>query len=92
MIKKEIGNLFESVQAITRIVFVTFCVTGLWLSLKFVDLAPAVYSDELPTAMQWFKANANDVTKEGKEYQRKYEIYKQNLDKFGLERNAESRK
>jgi hypothetical protein len=92
LVKKKIGNLFESMQPITKIVFGTFCVTGLWLSLKFFDLAPAVYSDEDPSAMQWFIANANDFTKEGKEYQRKYDIYKQNLDKFGLERNAESRK
>jgi hypothetical protein len=92
LVNKEKSNLFESMQPITKIVFGTFCVTGLWLSLKFVDLAPAVYSDEDPTAMQWFKANANDFTKEGKEFQRKYDVYKQNLNKFGIERNAEFRK
>jgi hypothetical protein len=92
LVNKEKSNLFESMQPITKIVFGTFCVIGVWLSLKFVDLAPAVYSDEDPTAMQWFKANANDFTKEGKEFQRKYDVYKQNLNKFGIERNKESRK
>jgi hypothetical protein len=89
LLKKEELNLFQSLQPISKIVFVTFCVTGIWLALKFADLAPGVYSDELPSAMQTLKANANDVTIEGKEYQRRYNIYKQNLDKFVYERNKE---
>jgi hypothetical protein len=89
LFKKEKGNLFESMQSITKIVFVTFCVTGLWLSLKMIDLAPAVYSDDDPTAMQLLKANANDFTAEGKEYKRRHIIYEKNIDKFVHERNTE---
>lgn len=89
MVKKQDGKLFESMQSITKIVFSTFCVTGLWLGLKFFDLAPSIYSDEQPTAMEWLKANANDVTDEGIEYQRKFNIYKQNVDKYNEERHKE---
>jgi hypothetical protein len=54
-----------------------------------IDLAPAVYSDDDPTAMQLLKANANDFTAEGKEYKRRHIIYEKNIDKFVHERNTE---
>ncbi|HRG58981.1 MAG TPA: hypothetical protein PK323_08470 [Bacteroidia bacterium] len=82
IMKKEFNTLFNSMSSITKIVYFSYVVTGLWLSLKFIDLAPSVYSDEQPKAMQWLKANSNDVTEIGREFGKRFKVYEQNYERF----------
>lgn len=87
VLKKQINILFNSLSTITKIVYFSFCTSGVWLILMFNDLAPEIYSDEYPTAMQYLKANANDITVEGIEFGKRHHVYKQNYEFFLQEQN-----
>jgi hypothetical protein len=84
---KKQGTLFSHTNSAIKTAYFSFCTIILWLVLRYAGVAPSVYSDRYPKGMQILGANANNVTKEGKEFEKRYEIYEENLDRFVEEQN-----
>jgi Flp pilus assembly pilin Flp len=84
--KKEIRP-FTHTNPAMKTAYFSFCVTILWLTLHHAGVAPSVYSDRYPKAMQTLGAQKNGFNAEGREFGRKYEIYIENLEHFVEEQN-----
>ena len=84
--KKEIRP-FTHTNPAMKTAYFSFCVTILWVSLYYAGVAPSVYSDRYPKGMQMLRAKANGFNAEGKEFDKKYEIYIENLEHFEEEQN-----
>ena len=84
--KKEIRP-FTHTNPAMKTAYFSFCVTILWVSLYYAGVAPSVYSDRYPKAMQMLGAKANGFNAEGKEFDKKYGIYIENLEHFVEEQN-----
>lgn len=73
---------FSHTSPAVKTAYFSFSITIFWLATHLIGVAPSVYSDRYPKAMQVLGAQANNVTKEGREFGRRYDIYEENLDRF----------
>lgn len=78
---------FSHTSPAVKTAYFAFSLTIFWLATHLIGVAPSVYSDRYPKGMQMLGANANNVTKEGREFGRRYDIYEENLDRFVEEQN-----
>lgn len=65
-----------------RTLLLSFSITTLYVILMRNDLAPEVYSNYSPKALQEMVSKANDFTEEGRLYSKKARCYKEQYDEF----------
>jgi Flp pilus assembly pilin Flp len=82
---------FTHINQGMKTAYFSLCATVIWLTFHSAGIAPSVYSDTYPKCMQMLRAQANNVTKEGIEFGRRYDIYEENLDHFVEEQNKEEK-
>jgi hypothetical protein len=61
---------------------ISFLITSCYMMLRKNDIAPTVYSNELPKALQELKSQSNNVSAEGRKYAKLVDIYEEDYDRF----------
>jgi hypothetical protein len=68
---------FSSQIWIAKTAFVCFLVITFYYNLSRVNLAPQLYSNEFPAALEELFSKSNSITPEGKKNQRKADVYRE---------------
>jgi len=84
--KENITAWWANVYWLPRVAFVCLLITSSSYVLRKQNLIPQNYSNDYPYALQYMWDNRNNITTEGKELDRKAEIYWQNYMSF-VEKN-----
>jgi Flp pilus assembly pilin Flp len=78
---------FTHINQGMKTAYFSLCATIIWLTFHSAGIAPSIYSDRYPKGMQMLGAKANGINAEGKEFEKRYEIYFENLEHFVEEQN-----
>jgi hypothetical protein len=72
---KQFSTWWMSKSFINKTCLICFSITSIYWVLMRHDMAPMVYSNEMPKAYVQLLDNANIISKEGKEYQKRADLY-----------------
>lgn len=73
---------WPNLSFMSRLMGICFLITSCYMMLRKNDIAPNIYSNELPKAFQELKGQANNISLEGKKYAKLSSIYENEYDQF----------
>jgi hypothetical protein len=69
-------------QPLKKLVFIVLMVLGFWFIGRISGIAPPLYSNELPPTMEEYDQKANNLTEEGRMFDKKFRKYDEAYSEF----------